>query len=94
MDRKYQYRMVQVPPNVETDSKENQYTAAAEYLESVVNENTRDGWEFYRVDSLGVSVAPGCFGALLGRREEHDLYYVITFRRPARAPGPAPPGDR
>ena len=50
----YRYRMIQVPPTIPV-SKSQQGTAAAEYMEIVVNEQAAEGWEFYRVDQVGVS---------------------------------------
>jgi hypothetical protein len=40
------------------------------------------GWEFYRVDEIGVETVPGCLAAIFGGRSTHTAYYVITFRRP------------
>jgi hypothetical protein len=41
---------------------------AARYLENVVNEHAERGWEFCRVNQIGVGVSPGCLNALLGVR--------------------------
>lgn len=77
----YEYAMEQVPPNIEVRSARDEDSAAAEYLEKIVNKWARKGWEFYRVDTIGVKFAPGCLGMLLGQRESLRTYYVITFRR-------------
>ncbi|MGE7989753.1 DUF4177 domain-containing protein [Pseudomonas sp. NPDC089554] len=77
----YVYKMVQVPPNVEVDAKKHKGNEAAAYLQSVVNTHAEDGWEFYRVDTIGVAVKPGCFDALFGKKTELSSYYVISFRR-------------
>lgn len=78
----FKYKMVQVPPNIEVKAKEHRGNEAAAFLEGVVNHHAQDGWEFYRTDSIGVSVQPGCFDALFGRKAQSATYYVITFRRP------------
>lgn len=75
--------MVQVPPNVEVQAKEHKGNEAASYLQTVVNKHAKEGWEFYRVDTIGVAVKPGCFDALFGKKTEVSNYYVISFRRPA-----------
>jgi hypothetical protein len=75
----YDYKMVQIPPTIVL--KEQNGSEAAKYLETIVNENAGDGWEFYRVDSIGVRVQPGCLGVLLGHKQQTMEYYVITFRR-------------
>ena len=76
----YQYNMIQVPPNISIQGAE-RGQEAAQYLQNVVNEQARQGWEFHRVDTIGVEVKPGCLFALLGRSAEYTQYFVITFRR-------------
>ncbi|MGR7921899.1 hypothetical protein ACU6RQ_12470 [Zobellella denitrificans] len=78
----YEYKMVQVPPNISVEKKNHKGNEAAAYLQNIANDMAEQGWEFYRIDSVGVSVQPGCFGALTGSRVEQSLYYVISFRRP------------
>ena len=77
----YQYMMVQIPPNIVIKQKEFQGNEAAAYLQSVANEHASKGWEFYRVDTIGVVTQPGCFAALLGAKQMTLEYYVVTFRR-------------
>lgn len=77
----YRYKMVQVPPTIEVRSKSERGNEAAQYLWRVVSEQTRAGWEFYRVDSIGVQVQSGCLGMLAGVKPTTTLHYVITFRR-------------
>ena len=77
----YEYKMVQIPPNISVDMKAHKGNEAAAYLEEVVNQHATDGWQFQRVDSIGVDLQPGCFGGLSGSRVENTTYYVITFRK-------------
>lgn len=79
----YKYKMVQVPPNISVEMKNHKGNEAAAYLENVVNKYASQGWEFYRIDSIGVDLKPGCFAALGGQKAESNLYYVITFRMEA-----------
>ena len=74
--------MVQVPPNIQVQANQHRGNEAAVYLEGVVDQYAKDGWEFYRVDSIGVSVQPGCIAGLLGQKDALTTYYVISFRRP------------
>ncbi len=78
----YQYHMVQVPPNIHAQSG-NKGNEAASYLQNIANEKSAQGWEFYRVDTVGVVESPGCLAALLGAKQSVTDYFVITFRRPA-----------
>jgi len=77
----YKYKMIQVPPEIVIRPSQEQGGPAAAYLEKVVSEQARQGWEFYRVDAIGVRVEPGCLAALFGRKTEEYVYYVITFRQ-------------
>lgn len=85
----YTYKMVQIPPNLSLAAKgmfkqaPDVSTVAASYLQEVVNQEAHQGWEFLRVDSIGVKSEPGCIAALLGAKAIDTIYYVITFRRPA-----------
>jgi hypothetical protein len=77
----YQYKMVQVPPTIKVKSKNHQGGEGAAYLEEIVNQWAQDGWEFYRVDTIGVRTGPGCLGSLLGQKAQFLEYYVITLRK-------------
>lgn len=75
------YKMVQVPPTIEVSDGTSTSGIAAEYLQLVVNEYSEKGWEFYRVDEVGVQVNPGCLGAMLGAAAQQHIYFVVTFRQ-------------
>lgn len=77
----YQYKMVQVPPTIAVKAKEYRGNEAAAYLEELANQYAAQGWEFYRVDEVGVVIKPGCLGSLFGKKVEFYTYYVVTFRR-------------
>ncbi len=77
----YVYRMVQVPPAIAVRAKDERGKEAAGYLESEVNKQATQGWEFYRVDTIGVVTKPGCLSSLFGAKEQYLQYYVITFRQ-------------
>ena len=79
---KYHYKMVQVPPTISVKSRDYKGGEAAGYLEEIVSHWARLGWEYYRVDSLGVQVQAGCLASLFGRGTTQQTYYVITFRIP------------
>ncbi|OOF67241.1 DUF4177 domain-containing protein [Rodentibacter caecimuris] len=77
----YTYKMVQIPPNVEVH-KRDKHNGAAIYLQEIVNEYAQNGWEFMRVDEIGVQEKPGCLASLFGAKAIPTTYYVITFRKP------------
>ncbi|WP_306455849.1 DUF4177 domain-containing protein [Serratia fonticola] len=73
----YKYKMVQVPPTITIAAKDNRSGIAAEYLENVVNEWAYQGWEFYRIDVIGIEETSGIFG----KKTDYTHYYVISFRK-------------
>lgn len=85
----YTYKMLQIPPNLALAAKSmfkqapDAKTVAADYLQQIVNNEAHQGWEFFRVDSVGVKSEPGCIAALLGAKSIDSIYYVVTFRRPS-----------
>ncbi len=82
------YKMLQIPPNLVFAAKgmfkqaPNVHTLAASYLEKIVNTEAEQGWEFHRIDSVGVTSSPGCMAGLMGAKSVDTMYYVVTFRRP------------
>jgi hypothetical protein len=78
---KYEYKMVQIPPSISIKAKDQVGNEAADYLESLANEAASSGWEFWRVDTIGVMTSPGCLGSLFGRKAEYLEYYVVSFRK-------------
>lgn len=77
----YEYKMVQIPPAISVNAREARGQEAAYYLQGVVNEHAAQGWEFYRVDTIGVVTNPGCLGSLLGQKQSVIDYFVVTFRK-------------
>ncbi|HEB87584.1 MAG TPA: DUF4177 domain-containing protein [Gammaproteobacteria bacterium] len=83
----YKYNMIQIPPNIAIAAKKllgrapDPSSAAADYLESIVNEQAADGWEFWRVDTIGVRTSPGCIASIFGAKEIDAMYYVVSFRK-------------
>lgn len=79
----FEYKMVQIPPNIEIRGS-GQGSEAADYLQRLVNSLATKGWEFQRVDTVGVRETPGCIAGLLGQTSTFANYYVVTFRRESR----------
>jgi hypothetical protein len=84
----YVYKMYQIAPTLEASPGQSTGQLAAGYLEKIVSRFAADGWEFYRVDTLGIEVPPGCLAALFGAGSSRHSYYVITFRKKAEKSTP------
>ncbi len=77
----HEYTTVQIPPAIRVQGAA-KGTEAAAYLEEVANRMSRDGWEFHRIDTVGVVESPGCLAGLLGARQIVRDFFVVSFRRP------------
>ncbi len=77
----FEYKMVQVPRGVLVNIKDHKGNEAAAFLQTTVNNEAKNGWEFFRVDELSVATKVGCLASLLGNKGEINSYNVITFRR-------------
>ena len=77
----YEYCMKQIPPVIVVKNREDEKQGAAIYLEEIVNHYAQKGWDFQRVDEVGVYRPAGCLAALFGSKGQRTVYYVITFRR-------------
>ena len=53
---RYSYKMIQIPQAIIVKEKEHKGQEAAAYLQRVVDEWAQKGWEFYRVDTIGVQL--------------------------------------
>ena len=54
----------------------------AKQLEELLNDMSLIGWEYYRMDTVHVAVAPGCLAGLFGAKADLLQYDVMVFRRP------------
>jgi hypothetical protein len=84
----YEYKMVQVAEHVVVREEALKGNEGAAYLQGVVNEQAQQGWEFFRVDEMSLSVSRP---ELFGTRSQGPVtrFYVVTFRRPPKSPGAA-----
>jgi hypothetical protein len=78
------YKMFQLAPTISVKEGVKTSQLAAHYLEDVVGRFAKEGWEFFRVDEIGIDVRPGCLAALFGVGAVRHSYYVITFRQPVK----------
>ena len=79
MAETYEYNMVQLPQTFVL--KQDTGKEIASYLERLIQDRAAQGWEFYRIDSVGVAVSPGCIAALMGAKQTMTYYNVVCFRK-------------
>ena len=78
---KFEYTMVQIPQDIKVSASKQKGNEAAIYLETLVRTHAANGWEFFRIDPIGVLVEPGCLSGLLGQKIGYQTFHVVTFRR-------------
>lgn len=76
----YEYKMVQLPRTFVL--KQDTGNEIAIYLQQLATQHAHHGWEFHRIDSVGVAVSPGCLAAFAGAKQTMTYYNIATFRRP------------
>ena len=72
----YQYKTASIPANIVSKNAE---SAAADLLQSVIDEHAVGDWEFYRVDTFSTAMPVGCFS--FGQPPQFTTYNVAAFRR-------------
>jgi hypothetical protein len=77
----YEYYMVQLPSNFTTVQGQTQGQEIAEYVQTWANRLAEQGWQFYRIDTMGETAMPGCLAALFGGGPQYTQYSIMTFRR-------------
>lgn len=81
----WQYRVVALQRDLKVINKAFRTRPANEdilaaYLQSIISQNTAQGWEFYRIDTVNMVESPGCLGSLFGIKETTTTYNLVTFR--------------
>ena|ERR1044072_4385615 len=77
----YEYQMVQIPSNFSMSANQMQGNEIASYVQEWANRLAASGWEFYRIDTMGVTASPGCLAGLFGAQQTYTQYSIMTFRR-------------
>jgi hypothetical protein len=53
----------------------------AAQLTILINSQNQEGWEFYQINSVNLSVSPGCLAALVGAKSFDQKYDMAIFRK-------------
>ena len=77
----YEYYMVQIPSNFAAQQNTTSGHEIASYVQDWANRLSAEGWEFYRIDTMGMTEVPGCLAGLFGGQASHTQYSIMTFRR-------------
>ena len=77
----FEYYMVQIPSNFAARQNSTAGNEIAAYVQEWANKLAAQSWEFYRIDTMGMTETPGCLAGLFGGQASHTQYSIMTFRR-------------
>jgi hypothetical protein len=53
----------------------------AAQLTILINSQNFEGWEFYQINAVNISVSPGCIAGLIGTKAFDQKYDMAIFRK-------------
>jgi hypothetical protein len=53
----------------------------AAQLTILINSQNFEGWEFYQINAVNISVSPGCIAGLIGAKAFDQKYDMAIFRK-------------
>lgn len=77
----YQYKAIEFIAVLKGGIVATKGTGIDRQFEDFISSNTKDGWEFYRLDTVHAYVKSGCLAALLGRKDEVWQRDIAIFRK-------------
>ena len=76
----YAYKTVPAPTNISVASDKDR-AKAVETFSGLINAECKDGWDFYSMENLSVSVKPGCLASLFGAKETFTYFNMLVFKK-------------
>lgn len=80
---KYEYKAVQVPQLIAAKDKKHHGKEAEIFMQAALSEHAADGWEYFRIEKIGVIERVGAWDSLFGKKGHAQEQSVLTFRRQA-----------
>lgn len=74
----YEYKVVPFTGSVKSSSSTGEVSSQ---LESLIEREATNGWEFCQLNNVNVEVKPGCLGSLLGGQVTYQQIDQVIFRR-------------
>ena len=50
-------------------------------LQSAINQNATDGWEFHSFNDVNIEVQPGCLAGMMGTKAAYVQFDQLVFKR-------------
>ena len=76
----FSYLVVPLTPGVREADKD-KGLRIAQQVQALINDQSRQGWEFYRVETVYTSVAPGCMAGLGGAKAIYMPVNQVVFKK-------------
>ena len=73
----YTYKTVPAPMNLAI-RQETEMAGAVASFGQIINQECRDGWEFYSMETITVTTNPGCFSF---QKPTSNAYNMLVFRK-------------
>lgn len=77
----YEYKTVDVPKTLIAKEGRSLSQELALCIKNLINENAKDGWEFYRADEYTVSEPQGCLAVFAGSKGQFGTFNILVFRK-------------
>jgi hypothetical protein len=77
---RYQYRVVPFIGSIKSGQAAGE---VAQQLESAINQQVAQGWEFWTFYDGNIQVQTGCIAGLMGAKASYMAYDQLVFRREA-----------
>jgi hypothetical protein len=74
------YMVVPLTPGVKEGDKD-KGTKVAQQVQALINDMSRKSWEFHRVETVYVSIAPGCLAAFSGTKASYVPVNQVIFKK-------------
>ena len=53
----------------------------SDQLEVLLNQGTKEGWEFVQINNVNIEVQPGCLAGIFGAKADYVRFDMAVFRQ-------------
>ena len=73
-----EYKCVAAPRDIVIDAGGSSEKAVSSFAGSI-NSESKDGWDFFSLESIQISEKPGCLAGLFGAKETTTTFNMLIF---------------
>jgi hypothetical protein len=74
----FQYKVVPFIGKIKANGNAQE---VATQLQTAINQNTTDGWDFHSFNDVNIEVQPGCLAGLFGAKTAYVQFDQLVFKR-------------